>query len=168
MDRLGAGLEQLDHRGIEADGDGAGHLDDEAGTGRGPAPRLAGPIAVPRAVHPEMSSQLQTVVEPDQEILADCLDARDRGADDPRDLRPVDPRPRRGHGPTHQMRREADGRPMEGIALGHRDSAKPGVRRPAGRDAPRRDVRRPIRRRPQDQTAIAGHEPGRDEHLAER
>ncbi len=39
VQRLGSLLEQLDDRRVEADGDGAGHLDDEAGSRFGPAPR---------------------------------------------------------------------------------------------------------------------------------
>ena len=97
MERLGARLEQLDHGGVEADRDRARDLEHEARpTGR-PAPALARPVAVPRAVHPEMRPQLEAVVEPDQQVLAERLDRGDRRARDP--ARPAAPGPGRRPGP---------------------------------------------------------------------
>ena len=70
------GLEQLDHRRVEADGDGARDLEDEPRPRRRPAPALAGPVAMPRAVHPQVGPELEAAVEPDQQVLALRLDAR--------------------------------------------------------------------------------------------
>ena len=70
MDDLGAALEQLDDRGVEADRDGAGDLDDECRARWRPAPRLAGPVAVPRPVQPEVRPQLEPAIELDQQVLA--------------------------------------------------------------------------------------------------
>ena len=44
---------------------------------RRPAPALARPVAVPRPVHPQVRPDLQPVVEPDQEVLAERLDRGD-------------------------------------------------------------------------------------------
>ncbi len=87
MERLGPLLEELDDRGVEADGHGARDLDDQAGPGRRPAPRFAGPVAMPRAVHPQVGPDLEPVVEADQEVLAERLDGGDLVPDDPVDLR---------------------------------------------------------------------------------
>ena len=84
MDDLGAALEQLDHRGIEADGHGARHLEDERGARRRAAPRLAGAVAVPRAVQPEVGPELEAAVELDEQVLARGIDRVDLLADDPR------------------------------------------------------------------------------------
>ena len=78
VEALGARLEQLDDRGVEADRDRAGDLEDEAGPAGRPAPALAGPVAVPRAVHPQVRPQLEAAVEPDQQVLAQRLDRVDR------------------------------------------------------------------------------------------
>ena len=87
MDDLGAALEQLDDRGVEADGDGARDLDDEGGARRRAAPGLAGAVAMPRAVQPEVGPQLEAAVELDEQVLAGGVDGIDLLADDPRDLR---------------------------------------------------------------------------------
>ncbi len=71
MERLGALLEQLDDRGVEADRDRARDLEHEPGAGRRPAPALARPVAMPRAVHPEVGPELEAAVEPDQQVLAE-------------------------------------------------------------------------------------------------
>ena len=87
MERLGALLEELHDGRIEADRDRARDLEDETRpTGR-PPPALAWPIAVPRAVHPQVRPDLEAALEPDQEVLADRLDRCDLMTDDPRDLR---------------------------------------------------------------------------------
>ena len=87
MERLGALFEELDDRGVEADRDRARDLDDEPCPRRRPPPALARPVAVPRAVHPEVRPDLEAVVEPDQQVLAERLDRGDLVADDARDLR---------------------------------------------------------------------------------
>ena len=136
MDRLGARLEQLDHRGIETDGDRAGHLDHESCPSGRAAPGLTRAVAVPGAVHSKMGSQLEAVVEPDQEILADRLDARDGCTDDPTDLRTVDAGPSRADRPADEMRGEPVGGPMEGVALGHGAQPNPVRDPPAGTRRP--------------------------------
>src|SRR5881397_153383 len=87
MERLGAGLEQLDDRRVETDGDGSVDLEDEAGSGRWPTPSLTGSVAMPRTVHPQMRAQLEPTVEADQEVLALGLDRIHTLADDAVDLR---------------------------------------------------------------------------------
>ena len=88
MDDLGAALEELDDRRVEADGDGARDLEDERGARRRAAPRLARAVAVPRAVQPEVRPQLEAAVELDEQVLAGGVDGVDLLADDARDLRP--------------------------------------------------------------------------------
>ncbi len=55
-DQLRALFEELDHRRIEADGDRAGNLDDEARSRRRAAPAFTRPVAMPRPVHPQMGT----------------------------------------------------------------------------------------------------------------
>ena len=86
VERLGALLEELHDRGVEADRDRARDLDDEPGAPGRPAPALARPVAVPRAVHPQVGPDLEAVVEADQQVLAEGLDRGDLVADDARDL----------------------------------------------------------------------------------
>ena len=113
-------LEELDDRRVEADGDGARNLDDEARPRCRPAPRLAGTVAMPRAVHPEMRPELQAIVEADEEILALRLDCRDRRADDPANLRPGLACAGGADDAPDEMWPEASRRSEEGIALRHR------------------------------------------------
>ena len=96
MERLGALLEQLDDRGIEADGDRARHLEDEPRTSRRPAPALPGPVAMPRPVHPQVRPDLEAVLESDQQVLAERIDRGDLVPDDPVDLRARAPGRSRG------------------------------------------------------------------------
>ncbi len=126
---FGALLEQLDDRGIEADRHGARHLEDEPGPRWRPAPSLARPVAVPRAVHPQVRPDDEAVVEPDQQVLAERLDGGDVAADHPPDLgdrsRPAGPC--RGDGPAHEVWPKARRGPEERVAFGHS-----GVRRQRG------------------------------------
>ena len=121
MERLGAQLEELDDGGIEADRDRARDLDDEPGAARRPPPPLAGPIAVPRAVHPQVRPELEAVVEPDQQVLAERLDRGDLVADDTGHLRdgPGPAGPRRDDGPTDEVRPKTRRGPEERVAFGH-------------------------------------------------
>src|SRR4051812_16534150 len=66
-----------------------------------------------------MRPDLEPVVEQDAEVLADGVDARDRGAHDPLGARPRLAGRRRGDGPAEQMRSEPGGRAVEGVALRH-------------------------------------------------
>ena len=149
MERLGALLEELDDRGVEADRDRARDLEDEARPAGRPAPSLTRSVAVPRAIHPQVGPDLEAVVEPDQQVLAERLDRGDLAADDPRHLRdgarPA--RPGRGDGPPDEVRPQPGGRPEEGVALGH---SGPGPWRS------------------EDETAIAGNEAGLEQERPER
>ena len=91
VERLGALLQQLDDRGIEADRHRARDLEDEPSPRRRPPPALARPIAMPRPVHPQMRPDHKPVVEPDQEVLAERLDRGDLVPDDALDLGHGDP-----------------------------------------------------------------------------
>src|SRR5687768_11865591 len=86
MDALGTCLEQLDDRGVEADGDRAIDLEHEPRATWRSTPALARSIAMPRALHPQVRSQLKAAVEPDQQVLALRLDGVDTLADHPMDL----------------------------------------------------------------------------------
>jgi hypothetical protein len=44
-------------------------------------------VSVPGTLHPQVAAQGQAVVEADEQMLAACLDARDRCADQPRQIR---------------------------------------------------------------------------------
>ena len=148
VERLGALLEELDDRGIEADRDGARDLQHEPGTtGRAP-PALAGPIAVPRAVHPQVGPDLEAVVEPDEQVLAERLDRGDLAADDAADLRDGARagRPCGCDGPPDQVRSESRRGPEEGVALGHsgpdRIGQTPAARAASSRRASQADEHR--------------------------
>ena len=143
-------LEQLDHRGVEAHGDRARHLDHERRPARGPAPGLARPVAVPRAAHPEVRPDLEPVVEPDQQVLAHRVDGRDRRSDEPLDLRSRRPRPCPGDLAADQVRTQSRGGAGERVALGHGLSAPAGRASPAAhtRGSRRRSRRRAARRGP--------------------
>jgi hypothetical protein len=67
--------------------------------------------------------KLEAVVEPDQEVLADGLDAGDRRAHDTLDLRPASPNPGGRHGATHEMRGESGGSSVERVAVGYHQRA---------------------------------------------
>ncbi len=127
MERLGPLLEQLDDGGVEADRDRARDLEHEtARAGRSP-PRLAGAVAVPRAVHPQMRPDLEPAVEADQQVLAERLDRGDLPADEPRHLRDRagSAGPRRRDGPADQVRPQARGGPEERVAFGHGRALSP-------------------------------------------
>src|SRR5258705_12049109 len=83
MEVLGGLLEQLDHGRIETDGDGASDLDDQARTCRRTPPALPRPVAMPRAVHAQVGTELEATVEPKEQVLALRLDLVDAAADDP-------------------------------------------------------------------------------------
>src|SRR6185503_4625815 len=83
------------------------------------APRLAGPVPMPRAVQPEMGPQLQAAVELDEQVLAGGIDGIDLLAHDPRDLRPRKPGARRRHDPAGKVGPEGDGDAGEGISFRH-------------------------------------------------
>lgn len=121
MEVSGSGLEQFHHRRIEADGDGAGHLEDQPGARRRTTPRLAGAVAMPRAVHPQVRPKLEPTVEPDQEILAARLDGIDAMTDHAMDLRDRTRAVRacRGHLPPEQERAQAGGGAEERVAFRH-------------------------------------------------
>ena len=97
MERLGALFEELDDRGVEADRDRARDLEDEPRPRRRPAPALARPVAMPRAVHPQVRPDLEAVVEADQQVLAERLDRGDLVTDDA--ARPAGPDRARRSGP---------------------------------------------------------------------
>src|SRR4051794_4855002 len=86
MQSLGACLEQLDHWRIEADRHGTIDFEHEPRASRRSAPALARPVAVPRAVHPQVGAQLEPAVEADQQVLALALDRVDALADHSLDL----------------------------------------------------------------------------------
>ena len=112
---LGPLLEQLDDRRVEADRDRARDLEHEPRPRRRPPPALAGPVAVPRAVHPQVGPELEAVVEADEEVLAVRLDRVDRRADDPLDLRAGPGAPGR---PSPRGRRDtAAARPRSGTSV---------------------------------------------------
>ena len=117
----GSRLEQLDDRRIEADRDGARHLEHQAGPGRGPAPRLARPVAVPRPVHAQVRAELQPAVEPDDQVLADRLHGVDATSDKAVGLRDRARAvgARRGDGAPDEVRPKPGGGPVERVALGH-------------------------------------------------
>ena len=121
MERLGTLLEQLDDRRIEADRDCTGDLKDKPSPRRRPAPPFAGPIAMPRPVHPQMRPDHEAVVEPDQKVLADGLDGRDLTPDHAVDLRHGTRAAglRGRHGAADQVRPETRGGPEERVAFGH-------------------------------------------------
>ena len=119
MDDLGAALEQLDDRGVEADRDRARDLDDERGARRRPAPRLAGAVAMPRAVQPEVGPQLQAAVELDQQVLAGGVDGIDLLADDARNLRSRQARAGSRDDAPGQVRPQRDGDSCEGVSFRH-------------------------------------------------
>src|SRR5687768_5814885 len=127
MDALGTCLEQLDDRGVEADGDRAIDLEHEPRASRRSTPALARSIAMPRAVHPQVRSQLQAAVEPDQQVLALRLDGIDTLADHPMDLwngtRSLGTC--RDDVPTDQVRPETRRGPEERVALSHRGAKRP-------------------------------------------
>ena len=104
------------HRRVEADRDRARDLEHEPRPGRRPAPALAGPVAVPRAVHPQVGPQLEAVVEADQQVLAVRLDRVDRRARRARSTCGTGPGPAaRGRSPSGR-RGTAGGRPRSGRA----------------------------------------------------
>ena len=86
-----------------------------------PTPAFTRPIAVPRPVHAEVRPELQAAVEPDQEVLALCLDGIDALADDAVDLR--DRTGSLGAGredvAADQVRPETGRGPEERVALRH-------------------------------------------------
>ena len=105
------------------------------------APALAGPIAVPRTVHPQVRPDLQAVVKADQQVLAERLDRGDLVTDDAGDL---------GDGAwacgpsgcndaADEVRPKTRRRPEERVAFGHSGVAA---------------------LRTEDQAAVAGHETG--------
>ena len=108
---------------------------------------------MPRAVHPQVGPDLEAVVEPDQQVLAERLDRGDLPADDPAHLRDRTRAagPRRAHLSVRPGRGE--GRPPSGRACRPRARrgylAGPGWGRPVRAD---RAVRT------QHQAAVAGHE----------
>ena len=121
MERLGALFEELDDRRIEADRDGARHLEHQSGTPGRTAPALVGAVAMPRAVHAQMGPDLEAVVEPDEQVLAERFDCGDLPPDDPihpgHGTRPAGPG--RDDRPSDQVRPQAGRGPEEGVALGH-------------------------------------------------
>ena len=119
VDDLGPALEQLDHRGVEAHRDGARHLDDERGPGRRAAPGLAGAVAMPRAVEPEVRPELEAAVELDEQVLAGRVDGIDLLADDARDLGPGQPGASARHDPAGEVRPERDGDSSERVTFRH-------------------------------------------------
>jgi hypothetical protein len=119
MHDLRSPLEQLDDRRIEANGNGARDLEDERCAGRRTAPRLAGPVAVPRAVQPEVRPQLQAAVELDEQVLPGGVHGVDLLADDARDLRPGQPGARCLHDPAGKVRPERDGDSGERVPFRH-------------------------------------------------
>ncbi len=70
-------VEQLDDRRREADGHGVVGLDDGPGRPRRLPPALARPVQVPAAGHLHVRVQDAAVGEPDQQVLAEHLDAHD-------------------------------------------------------------------------------------------
>ena len=119
--RFGARLEQLDLGGVEADRDRAIDFQHEpCPTGR-PPPALAGSIAVPRAVHPQVGTQLEAAVEPDQQVLALRLDRVNPLPDDTLDLRdrPGSLGVGREHVPADEVGTEASRRSEERVAFRH-------------------------------------------------
>jgi hypothetical protein len=76
-----------------------------------------------------MRPQFETVVEPDEQVLALRLDRLDRGPHDSFDLRAGPSGSRPGHRPPDEMGSEPGRSPKERIALGH------GFRLSAGRAA---------------------------------
>ena len=122
MKRFGARLEQLHDRRVEADRDGVRDLDDQDRPGCRSAPRLAGSIAVPRPVHPEMSPDLEPVRAADEQVLADRLHRFDRRADEPADLGAV-PRAGRGDDARDEMWPQPRRGPGQRVAFGHQRDA---------------------------------------------
>jgi hypothetical protein len=68
----------------------------------------------------EMRPQLETVLEPDQEVLAEGLDRVDALTDHPRDLGSGQARASRHHDPTGEVGPQSDRDPSEGVAFCHR------------------------------------------------
>ena len=98
----------------------------------GAAPALTRPVAVPRAVHPQVRPHLEAVVEPDQQVLALRLDGRSRS-------------PRPGAPPADPARaprrRSPSGRPGTGAGrrrCGRACRPRAPTRPRAGPSAPRR------------------------------
>jgi hypothetical protein len=119
VDDLGTALEQLDDRGVEADGHGTRHLDDEGGPRWRAAPGLAGPVAMPRAVEPEVGPQLEATVELDEQVLACGVNGVDLLPDDERDLRPGQAGAGARHDPAGEVRPERDGDSSERVSFRH-------------------------------------------------
>jgi hypothetical protein len=70
MDGQRPAVEQLDRRRIEADTDSGRCLEHRDCPRRRPPPTLTRPVAMPRAVHPEVRVQRQAAREADQQVLA--------------------------------------------------------------------------------------------------
>ena len=145
MEDLGALFEKLYHRGVETDRDRAWDLDDQPGASGWSPPPLTGPVAVPRAVHPEVGPDLETVVEADQQVLAKGLDRGDLATDDARDLghRAGAGSAGGGDGAADEVRPKTRRRPEERVAFGHSGVAA---------------------LRAEDQAAVAGNEAGLHQH----
>ena len=126
VEALAARLEELHDRRIEADGDRAVDLQHQPGPTWRPAPPLPRPIAMPRAVHPQVGAELQTTVEADQQVLALGLHGIDAPADDPVDL--WDSTRTLGasgpHVPPDEVWPQPGGGPEERVAFGHGGSAR--------------------------------------------
>ena len=135
MDDLGPPLEELDDRGIEADGHGARDLEDEGGAARGAAPGLAWAVAVPRAVQPEVGPELEAAVELDEQVLAGGIDGIDLLADDAADLRSREPGAGSRDDPPGQVGPQGNGDSCERVAFRHQAIIAParGLRRTSPR-----------------------------------
>ncbi len=81
MERGRPAFQELDHGGVEADGNCTGDLEDQRRPARRAAPPLPGRVAMPGAGHAEVRPQFQPVGEADQQVLAVRLDGQDLRAD---------------------------------------------------------------------------------------
>ena len=147
------------------------------GPRRRPPPALAGPVAMPRAVHPKVRPQLEARIEADEQVLAVGVDAGDGGPDQP--VRPAGPGAAPAPPSPPGRRDAAAARPRSGRAC--RPQARDPAARassPAAADASRVEPQpEPASPRcarctgagaAQDDAPVPGREPGLEQPVAPR
>jgi hypothetical protein len=119
MDGQRPGVEQLYRRRIEADAHDGGSFEHGHRPRRRAAPALTRPVAVPRAVHPEVRVQRQAAREADQQVLAARDDVLHHMSHDALQRGTAGTPARAAHPLPDQRRVKHVGNPGERVALRH-------------------------------------------------